>query len=334
MGVNAINRYVSYAGQEAINPNVQAYSVNMNWGAGGFVLQGEYAYKTKDNSVYSNHTSKDGSALLLEIGYNTTGFGSLLSFRKLEYMQFGTTRGIAGIGRDLNYLPALTKQHSYSLAVLNPHNTVGNGEIGGQLDIQYHLKRGSFLGGKHGAQFSFNAATYYALKGDATSGYDFLGFGRTKYYQDINAELEKRLHERLIAHLFFSSQVFNPMVIGKENQLYTSHTLASDATWKPADQRSFRFELQHHWSRDYQKNWGAALIEFSGSPAWSCFAGDMYNYGDTGVHYYRVGGSYSFSRTRVGLNYGRNREGLICAGGVCLYMPAYTGLHLSVSSSF
>ncbi len=332
--INVINRYVSYAGQEPVNPNVQAYSFNVNWDVEAFSFQGEYAYKSKDNSVYSNNKNKNGSALLLEIGYNTTGFGSLLSLRRLEYMQFGTTRGIAGVGRDLNYLPALTKQHGYSLAMLNPHNTMGNEETGGQLDIQYRLKSGSLLGGKYGTQLSFNASTYYNLKGDAVHGYDFLGTGNTKYFQDINIDIEKKISATLLTHLFYSGQVFNPVVIGKENTLYASHVAAGDLLWKSAPGRSFRFELQHLWSRDYLKNWGAALVEFSASPAFTCFIGDMYNYGDTGVHYYRLGGSYTFSRTRIALNYGRNREGLICAGGVCLYMPAYTGLNLAVTSSF
>lgn len=334
IGVNVVNRYVGYAGQEPINPNVWAYGIDWNWSAKGLTLQGEYAYKSKDNSVYSGNVSKDGSALLVELGYDKAGFGSLLSFRRLEYMQFGTTRGIAGIGRDLNYLPALTRQHSYSLAMLNPHNTVGNGEIGGELDLQYRVKPGSLLGGQYGLQLFFNASNYYNLSGNVVKGYDFLAFGSTKYYQDVNVELEKKISNTLQGHLFFSSQVFNPLVIGKENTLYKSQTLAGDLRWKLPTLQSFRFEGQHHSSRDYQKNWVASLLEFSGSPAWTCFIGDMYNYGDTRIHYYRVGGSYTFSRTRLALNYGRNREGLICAGGVCLYMPAYTGLNLTVSSSF
>lgn len=334
IGLNVVNRFVRYAGQEPINPNVQAYSVNGNWSIGAVSIQGEYAYKTKDNSAYSNNTNKDGSALLLELGYNTSGFGSLLSFRRLEYMQFGTSRGIAGIGRDLNYLPALTKQHSYSLAVLNPHNTMGNGEAGGQLDLQYSIKPESFLGGKTGGQLSFNASAFYNLKGDALNGYTFLGLGKTKYYQDINIDFEKRINPSVLFHLFYSNQSFNPAVIGKENKLYNSDIVAGDITYKLIPQQSIRFELQHLWSRDYLRNWAAAQLEFSPAQAFTFFIADMYNYGDSNVHYYRAGGSYAFSRTRVAVNYGRNREGLICAGGVCLYMPAYTGLNLSITSSF
>lgn len=332
--INVINRYEGYAGQEPINPNVQAYSFNINWNVNAFSFQGEYAYKSKDNSVYSNNRNKDGSAILLELGYNAKGFGSLLTLRRLEYMQFGTTRGITGIGRDLNYLPALTKQHSYSLAVLNPHSTMGNQETGGQLDVQYNLKQQSLLGGKYGIQLSINASTYYNLQGDAVNGYDFFTPGTTKYYQDVNIEIEKRINASVITHLFYSNQSFNPVVIGKENTLYKSNIVAGDLRWQSTPTKSFRFEAQHLWSKDYMNNWAAALIEFSASPAFTCFVGDMYNYGDSNIHYYKLGSSYTFSRTRIALNYGRNREGLICAGGVCLYMPAYTGLNLSVTSSF
>jgi hypothetical protein len=332
--VNIINRYVAYTGQEPIDPNVQAYSFNVNWNVNAFSFQGEYAYKSKDNSVYSGNRNKDGSALLLEIGYNTPGFGSSLTLRRLEYMQMGTTRGITGIGRDLNYLPALTKQHSYSLAMLNPHNTMGNEETGGQLDIQYNVKQGSLLGGKYGTQVSVNASTYYNLHGDVVNGYTFFTPGSTKYFEDINTEIEKRISTSVLTHLFYANQQFNPVVIGKENSLYRSQILAGDLHWQVKQVQSLRFELQHLWSKDYQKNWAAALVELSASHAFTCYIGDMYNYGDTNIHYYKLGGSYSFSRTRIGLNYGRSREGLICAGGVCLYMPAYTGLNLSLTSSF
>lgn len=331
---NYLNRYVRYAGQAAIDPNVNTYSFKANWLRGPLSLQGEYAYKTKDPSVYGGDLNKDGSALLVELGYTAPGFGSLLSFRRLEYMQFGTSRGIAGIGRDLNYLPALTRQYSYSLANLQPHNTMGNGEIGGQLDLRYRMKRSTVLGGRYGTKVALNAAAYYNLKGNAREGYEFLRTGDTRFYQDINIDLEKRISSDLNLHLLYTHQVYNPVVIGKENGLYFSQVAVADLTWKAAASRSFRFELQHLWSKDSYKNWTAALAEYTVSSSWSFFAGDMYNYGDTGIHYYNSGCSYTASRTRFALNYGRNREGVICVGGICLYMPAYTGFNLSITSSF
>ena len=47
-----------------------------------------------------------------------------------------------------------------------------------------------------------------------------------------------------------------------------------------------------------------------------------------------LGGSYSIGRTRLSANYGRQRGGLICVGGVCRYVPESNGYNLSLSYSF
>jgi hypothetical protein len=60
----------------------------------------------------------------------------------------------------------------------------------------------------------------------------------------------------------------------------------------------------------------------------------MFNHGDTKIHYYNAGFSYTAGRTRVALSYGRNRAGMICSGGVCRYTPAYTGFNLLLSATF
>ena len=54
----------------------------------------------------------------------------------------------------------------------------------------------------------------------------------------------------------------------------------------------------------------------------------------TKVHYYNGGFSYSKSRTKVALGYGRYKAGYICSGGVCRQIPAYTGANLSLTMMF
>ena len=97
---------------------------------------------------------------------------------------------------------------------------------------------------------------------------------------------------------------------------------------------STRLELQYLTTHEDEKDWMAALLEVNFAPTWSIYVSDMYNHGDTKVHYYNIGASYAKSRTRVALSYGRNREGYVCSGGVCRTLPAYTGLNLSVTTSF
>ena len=60
----------------------------------------------------------------------------------------------------------------------------------------------------------------------------------------------------------------------------------------------------------------------------------MYNNGETDIHYYNGGFSYTRNRTRLQLSYGRNRAGYLCSGGVCRHTPAYTGVNLMLTSSF
>jgi len=74
---------------------------------------------------------------------------------------------------------------------------------------------------------------------------------------------------------------------------------------------------------------------------------DMYNYGydpkenlishDVDafkIHFYNIGASYKKGSSRIALNYGRQRGGLVCAGGVCRFVPQSTGISLSLSTSF
>ena len=95
-----------------------------------------------------------------------------------------------------------------------------------------------------------------------------------------------------------------------------------------------RAEVQYLLSGDYEGDWVAGLLEFSFAPKWSVFASDMYNIEGTKKNYYNAGFSYTKGRTRIQLGYGRNRAGYICSGGVCRYSPAYTGLNISLTTSF
>jgi hypothetical protein len=64
------------------------------------------------------------------------------------------------------------------------------------------------------------------------------------------------------------------------------------------------------------------------------YLADNWNYGDTDIHYYSAGGSYSKGRTRFAMNYGRQRGGLICIGGVCRFVPENTGLTANLTVNF
>ena len=85
-------------------------------------------------------------------------------------------------------------------------------------------------------------------------------------------------------------------------------------------------------------NWVMGLLEFNIAPKWFFTVLDEYNYGnpesDMRLHYYNAGFAYVHNATRIALNYGRQREGLLCVGGVCRQVPASNGITLTITSTF
>ena len=80
------------------------------------------------------------------------------------------------------------------------------------------------------------------------------------------------------------------------------------------------------------------IVKINLSSAFSIYFSDLYNYQnpekDKKIHYYNAGGSYSKGINRYTVNYGRQRGGLVCTGGICRYVPESTGLSFGITTSF
>ena len=67
-----------------------------------------------------------------------------MTFRRLENMPIFSDRFEQGEiynESNVNYLPALTKQHTSALATIYPYATITNGEMGLQFDMNYKFKK-------------------------------------------------------------------------------------------------------------------------------------------------------------------------------------------------
>ena len=52
------------------------------------------------------------------------------------------------------------------------------------------------------------------------------------------------------------------------------------------------------------------------------------------IHYYNIAAAFVIKTTRIALNFGKTKEGILCIGGVCRSVPASYGFGLSVTTSF
>ena len=345
---SVINRYEAISAdlkEEGGKPSSTGFSGRVNFEHKGFVGRGEYidaGERHYPNGAYDGVNDpridliKNGNAQLVELGYSGHGLGVNVTARRLEYMDMPTVYRNTSTANALNYIPALTAQYSYLLMNLNPYivqpstllgSYIAPGEIGGQVDIYYNVARRTKLGGKRGMKLGLNYSTYWSLAADRSAKADNL------LWQSINFTLEKQITRKFKLNFLYSFQEYNDSH-GVNNYTWKSNIFVADMLYKWTPTLSTRLELQYLLSKDDDRDWMAALAEVNFAPHWSLYVSDMYNHGKTNLHYYNAGVSYTKSRTRIQLSYGRNRAGVVCSGGVCRNIPAYTGANLMITTSF
>ena len=318
---------ITFLESYGIKPNLNMYSGRLNFGWNGLTVRGEYVGKSNDFVDISHTTTHKGWAALGEVGYNYKTFSVMGTFRALSNMRTAIDMFTNGTGNTINYLPALTRQYTYMLANINPYQVAINGEMGGQVDLCYSYRSKSNR--YRYWNFHANFSTFYSLEKQ-----EWLGDIRPLYWRDINVDVERQWDKKWKSLLLYSYQ---------DNMDHQAHIFVGDVTHKFNRKMSLRFELQYLLSGDDKSEWDgmhsegdwvAGLVEFNLAPHWSFYVQDMYNIGQSKIHYYNGGFSYTYNRTRVQLSYGRNRAGYVCSGGVCRYSPAYTGVNLVLTSSF
>lgn len=344
------------------NRLTNAFAGRINYTHSSFYCSTEFDYKSKDAVVQvknqiDNNLIKPGSALLLNLGYSKKGFGIDGTFRRLENMTFFSERIAKGNQYNdmiMNYLPSLTKQHHYNLAniyvyqsqsnvILNDESLLKAGEIGGQIDLFYNIKKGTVLGGKYGTKVALNYAEYHGLGGTfyifPPQEYhtDFIGFGK-KYFSDANIEITKKWSEQWQSGFSFIHQYYNKKYIQETYGEVNTNIIGAETTCKFSNNKSIRVQAEHLWADSDKKNWASLLTEFNFGTKYTLYVSDMYNYGNDDAklqhHYYSIGNSFRYKSTRIALAYGRQRGGLVCVGGVCRFVPESTGLSLSLNTSF
>ncbi|MEG2365571.1 MAG: DUF6029 family protein [Alistipes sp.] len=356
---SALNRFqkIKPIYEDYMNPNRMGYSARINLETGGFTAKAEYVdngtsyFQETKIGEDQEYWGRKGNAQLLELGYNNNGLGVFVTGRRLQYMQSQIMMDNTSIGNMINYIPAACMQYTYMLTTLNPYTpqigtfypgpnttTYMSGEIGGQIDVYYAIRKGTALGGKRGMKLHANFATYYGLQD---------GKGKVKaqnlLFRDFNADFEKWIGRHFKLTMLYSMQELNHSY-GVTAETALTHTVVADMLYKFNSKYSLRWELQYLTTQEDQGDWMAALVEFNVAPKWSIYVSDMYNnragHGSVEglktdkLHYYNGGISFAQSHTRLQLSYGRNRAGYVCSGGVCRMMPAYTGFNFAMTISF
>jgi len=358
LGAGFVSKYepdqtISYTGNAAyrlnLPLNVGAGAVRADLSYGNWSLQAEYAHKGQDPSVMNNYIYREGEALMLNATYSQKGFSANVQAKRVDNMSFKSVRTESGEMLYINYIPAITKQHTYAFLSMYPYATQTTGEMGLQGDVMYKIAKETFLGGKYGTDIHLNGSIITGIDtnqigADGTLGYTSEWFKTGDlYYADASLEVAKKLSKALKLTCTYGYQIFNPIVEGHEGNLHHNHILVGDLTWKINRKNVLRFEAEWMGSDSkYDANvddkrcgdWIMGLVEYNFTSAWFVSISDQYAYRDGIGNYYNISVGYNHGATRLQLGYGKQREGLLCIGGVCRQVPASNGLTFSLTTSF
>ena len=338
--------------------NVAAYAIRSTVNRGKISFNTEYAYKYNDPAggiTYNNFAP--GSAIMTSLSYSQRGLGIMLEAHRVDNMDYRSKRGGTGKELTLNYIPAISKQHSYTLAAFYPFATQPLGELGFQGEINYTFKKKNKLGGKYGTQVAVNYSRINGLNGgpsELTLNRDhtpmfFSVINEELYFRDLNFDLKKKISKKVKVMLNYLDVIYNKDVI--EGKIIGKNVHArigiAEVNYKIKPKHTLRSEFQYlsvDKSEEYYKDqgdWVMGLVEYTFSPHWFFAFVDQYNGGYTSegktyeaVHYLNISCGYSKGTNRFELGYGKVREGIFCVGGVCRNVPSSNGFTLNITSSF
>ncbi len=300
---------------------VNAWDVRASLNTGPWSVHAEYAQKTQDPSFDNNYSYRKGSAAVLSGSYANNGLSVLLQAKRSENMAFRSRRSMIGTSSFINHLPAFTQEQTYTLAALYPYATqLAGGEWAYQAEVGYNFKRKTKLGGKYGMNVKFNFS-HVRWEGET-------------FYQDIDVTLTRKLSKNVKLALMYMNQRYNMTVVEGHGGMVRSNIFIADAKFQLSKKSALRTELQYMSTRDDKGDWLYGLLEFSLAPHWMFSVSDLYNVGETNIHYYHGDVTFSAAGHRVQLGFGRTRAGYNCSGGVCRYVPASKGFTLSYNYNF
>jgi hypothetical protein len=338
--------------------NVGNYSGRINVIHGNWRMMGEVAEKINDPSADNAFIFNKGIAILGNLTYSQKGFAISGDVKYIDNYSYRADRALQGIAPFINFMPALTKQHSYMLASqFYAYATQPTGEFAYMGEVSYKFKKDTPLGGKYGTQINLNYSRATGIEKNRASTEEFLENGVTYesplfssngevYFSDFNAEIKKKFSKKVKTKFTYFNFIYNntinqgaPLLTGKQvkGNVYAD-VFVAEANIKTKSKQNLRIVAQGLRTNQHQGDWVSLVMEYTISPHWNFALLDNYNFGnkiDANQLHYPLGSlAYSEGSHRLSFEYGKRRAGLFCVGGVCRVVPASNGLTLTLTSSF
>lgn len=316
--------------------NTYAATVYNTMTAGNFIWYAEGAVKSFDviNDAMARTATgevgkienRKGYSVYSSLAYSQKGLGVTLEFKRTNNFSFRQTPFNIGVQGPINFLPPMAKQNTYRLTTRFSPATQEIDEQAVQVDIHYKVNKKLSLG----LNFS-----------------DIQFPDGTELYREITPEFtwKQKRKWQLIAGVQLLK--YNIFVYQGKDSYVDAVTPFAEYLYKFSSRKSVRIEAQYLNTHEEFGSWVNAVVEVGMAPHWLITVSDMYKLKHTDteglsaeklkydeLHFPTVQLTYTHKANRIGLSWVKQVEGINCAGGICRYEPAFSGVKLQVNSSF
>ncbi len=329
--------------------NVYSYNGYARAGYKDINWYGEYLYKSREaigNQFGDLLINKDGNIIFTTLNYSKArlgknkqlSFGINLQYKRIENFSFRTSPYEQLNNGLISYIPSITRQNTYRLLARYNAVTQFLGENAMQGEFIITPRRGTTI--------TLNASNVRSLNSNGdTSGNAKHLF--SEYYAEIQHKFSQKLKAKLgVQSIFYDQSRFEQKVRDSTYADVNALTPFMEITYKLSKKTSLRFEAQYLHTKQDLGSFANAIIEINHAPHWSFSIGDMVNtephrssfsqgvISDEIIHYYSGFLGYTEGATVVTLAYIKQVQGVNCTGGICRVEPAFSGMRLTLSTSF
>ncbi len=293
----------------------------------GFSWYVEAAYKTQEATLAPSETGgtdlqlrdRDGSVIYTSLSYSRRGLGINLQAKRTENFDIRTSPLQTQTEGQFNFLPPVAKENSYRLLTFYNPAVQQLGELALQGEVIYSPnKKLSILANVSNITDLENELLWREAQVEAT--------------------YKKKRDMRIIGGVQWRQ--YNQDVFEQKPNAPTVQTITPflDFSYRISRKRNIRAELQYMYTEQDLGQWMYGLVEFTIAPNWSFSVSDEINIVPKGSakveHFYSLFTSYTKGANRFTLSYVKQREGIVCTGGVCRFEPEFEGARFTVNSTF
>ncbi len=318
------NNILAYADEDRFTPKYNTYAITAynTLSAGDFTWYIEGAYKTKEaiNDYNAKLVDKAGNIVFTTLSYARKGFAASFTGKRTENFVLRTSPNETAPNSGMvNWQPIVAQIRPQRLIARYTPASQDLSELAGNLNVLISPSENLDLNLSYTHINTLNDLKLYR-----------------EVYGEANFRSDKLLLDIGLQYMEYNQDYyqFKPGV-----PIIKAVTPFAEATYLFNSTNSLKIQAQTMFTKQDYGSWAFLALEYAIAPKWSFAVSDMYNFdpaheGSKDRHYYNVFVSRTQGAHRISLAYVKQVDGINCTGGVCRYEPAFSGVKLSITSSF